>query len=160
VICVGAARRVTGRLRATLLAVAVAVLLGMIAVMTKICTHHFAVGGWHGLLTVPAPYVLVALAVMVTVVQQSAFHAGALQASVPIMLVGEPVVAALLGVAVLGEHLAVKASAMPALLAAVAAMAASAVALGRGTAAESGGSLGGPHSSGSDTDTTKAAVSC
>jgi drug/metabolite transporter (DMT)-like permease len=160
VICVSAARRVAGRLRATLLAVAVAVLLGMIAVMTKICTHHFAVGGWHGLLTVPAPYVLVALAVMVTVVQQSAFHAGALQASVPIMLVGEPVVAALLGVAVLGEHLAVKASAMPALLAAVAAMAASAVALGRGTAAESGGSLGGPHSSGSDTDTTKAAVSC
>jgi drug/metabolite transporter (DMT)-like permease len=133
-ICVFVARRVTGRLRAMLLAVAVAVLLGMVAVMTKICTHRYAIGGWHGLLSVPAPYVLVALAVTVTVVQQAAFHAGALQSSVPIMLVGEPVVAALLGVAVLGEHLAVKGSAAPALLAAVVAMVASAIALGRGQA--------------------------
>jgi hypothetical protein len=50
------------------------------------------------------------------------------------MLVGEPVVAALLGVAVLGEHLAVKGSAAPGLLAAVVAMVASAIALGRGQA--------------------------
>ena len=90
--CIAAARGAVGRVRAMLLAVAVAVVLGMIAVLTKVCTHRFAVGGWHGLLTVPAPYVLVALAVVLTVLQQSAFHAGALQASVPIMLVGEPVV--------------------------------------------------------------------
>ena len=158
VVCVTVARRVTGRVRATLLAVAVAVLLGMIAVMTKICTHRFAVGGWHGLLTVPAPYVLVALAVTVTVVQQAAFHAGALQASVPIMLVGEPVVAALLGVAVLGEHLAVKGSATPALLAAVVAMVAAAVALGRGTAAES--DSGQQKSPASDSDETEMAGVC
>jgi hypothetical protein len=158
VVCAAVARRVTGRVRATLLAVAVAVLLGMIAVMTKICTHRFAVGGWHGLLTVPAPYVLVALAVTVTVVQQAAFHAGALQASVPIMLVGEPVVAALLGVAVLGEHLAVKGSATPALLAAVAAMVASAVALGRGTAAES--ESGQQTSAASGSDATEMAGVC
>ena len=80
----------------------------MIAVLTKVSTHRLAVHGWHGLLTVPAPYLLVALAVTVTVLQQSAFHAGALQASVPIMLVGEPVVAVLLGVVVLGEHLVVR----------------------------------------------------
>jgi hypothetical protein len=36
-----------------------------------------------------------------TVLQQSAVHGGALQASVPVMLVGEPVVAVLLGVVVL-----------------------------------------------------------
>ncbi len=87
-VCVIASRRAIGRTRAMLLAVAVAVLLGMIAVLTKVCTHRFASGGWHALMTVPAPYVLVALAVALTVLQQSAFHAGAQQASVPIMLVG------------------------------------------------------------------------
>ncbi|OBH12901.1 DMT family transporter [Mycobacterium sp. E3247] len=137
VVCVIAASRAVGRARAMLLGAAVAVLLGMIAVLTKICTHRYAVGGWHGLLTVPAPYLLVGLAVAVTVVQNSAFHAGALQASVPIMLVGEPVVAVLLGIAVLGEHLAVGRSTALELPVAVAAMVASAVALSRSQAIES-----------------------
>jgi drug/metabolite transporter (DMT)-like permease len=137
VACLVAARRAVGRVRAMLLAVAVAVLLGMIAVLTKICTHRLAVGGWHGLMTVPAPYLLVALAVAVTVVQNSAFHAGALQASVPIMLVGEPVVAVLLGVVVLGEHLAVRGAAALGLAVAVVAMAAATIALGRDQALES-----------------------
>jgi hypothetical protein len=42
--CLVAARRTVRRVRAMLLAVAVAILLGMIAVVTKICTHRFAVG--------------------------------------------------------------------------------------------------------------------
>lgn len=138
IVCVGAARRADGRVRAMLLGVAVAVLLGMIAVLTKICTHRYAVGGWHALLTVPAPYLLVALAVAVTLVQNSAFHAGALQASVPIMLVGEPIVAVVLGVAVLGEHLAVRGATDLELAVAVGAMAAAAVALSRSQAIEVG----------------------
>jgi len=138
--CIAAARRTFGRLRAMLLAVAVAVVLGMVAVLTKICTHRFAIGGWHGLLTVPAPYLLVVLAVLLTVLQQSAFHAGALQASVPIMLVGEPVVAVLLGIVVLGEHLAVRGSAALVLAAAVVAMGAATIALARDQAPESRGS--------------------
>lgn len=137
IVCLVTARRAVGRVRAMLLAVAVAVLLGMIAVLTKVCTHRLAVGGWHGLMTVPAPYLLVALAVAVTVVQNSAFHAGALQASVPIMLVGEPVVAVVLGVVVLGEHLAVRGSAALGLLVAIVAMVAATVALGRDQALES-----------------------
>ncbi|OBF13144.1 hypothetical protein A5730_00540 [Mycobacterium sp. ACS4054] len=136
IVCVTAARRAVGRVRAMLLGVAVAIMLGMIAVLTKICTHRFGIGGWHGLLTVPAPYLLVGLAVAVTLVQNSAFHAGALQASVPIMLVGEPVVAVLLGVAVLGEHLAVGGSAALALVVAVSAMVAAAIALSRSQAIE------------------------
>ena len=136
IVCVVAARRVGGRPRAMLLAVPVAVLLGMIAVLTKICTHRFAVGGWHGLLTIPALYVLVALAAMLTVVQQAAFHAGALQASVPIMLVGEPIVAVVLGVVVLGEHLSVRGPAALVLTVAVLAMAAAAIALGRDQGSE------------------------
>lgn len=134
IVCLVAARRTHGRTRAMLLAIAVAVLLGMVAVLTKICTHRYAVGGWHGLLTVPAPYLLVVLAVAVTMVQSSAFHAGALQASVPLMLVGEPVVAVMLGVVVLGEHLAVRGSAALGLLVAIVAMVASTIALAHDTA--------------------------
>lgn len=136
IVCIVAARRAVGRGRAMLLAVAVAVLLGMVAVLTKICTHRFAVGGWHGLLTVPAPYVLVALAVTVTAVQNGALHAGALQASVPVMLVGEPVVAVLLGVVVLGEHVAVRGPGAIILVLAVWAMVGATVALARSQATE------------------------
>jgi drug/metabolite transporter (DMT)-like permease len=132
--CVAAARRTFGRPRAMLLATAVAVLLGMVAVLTKVSTHRLATHGWHGLLTVPAPYVLVAVAVAVTVLQQSAFHAGALQASVPIMLVGEPVVAVLLGVVILGEHLVIRGIGGLLLPLAVAAMTAATIALGRDSA--------------------------
>ena len=107
----------------------------MVAVLTKVSTHRLAAHGWHGLLTVPAPYLLVALAVTVTVLQQSAFHAGALQASVPIMLVGEPVVAVLLGVVILGEHLAVRGAGTVILAMAVGAMTAATIALGRDSAA-------------------------
>jgi drug/metabolite transporter (DMT)-like permease len=131
IVCVVAARRATGRARAMLLATAVAVLLGMIAVLTKVSTHRFGVGGWHGLLTVPAPYLLVVLAVTVTVLQQSAFHAGELHASVPIMLVGEPIVAVLLGVVVLGEHLVVRGPAAWVLPLAVGAMTVATIALAR-----------------------------
>jgi drug/metabolite transporter (DMT)-like permease len=135
IVCVVAARRTAGRVRAMLLATAVAVLLGMIAVLTKVSTHRLAVHGWHGLLTVPAPYLLVALAITVTVLQQSAFHAGALQASVPIMLVGEPVVAVALGVVILGEHLVVRGAGALILAVAVAAMTAATIALGRDSGA-------------------------
>ncbi len=134
VVCVLAARRTDGRRRAMLLAGAVAVLLGMVAVLTKVSTHRLVVHGWHGLLTVPAPYLLVAIAITVTVLQQSAFHAGALQASVPIMLVGEPVVAVLLGVVILGEHLVVRGAGAVILAVAVAAMTAATIALGHDSA--------------------------
>jgi drug/metabolite transporter (DMT)-like permease len=131
VLCVVAAHRTVGRTRAMLLATSVAVLVGVIAVLTKVSVHHLAMHGWRGLLTVPAPYLLIVLAVAVTVLQQSAFHAGALQASVPVMLVGEPMVAVLLGVVILGEHLAVRGAGALILAVAVTAMTAATIALGR-----------------------------
>lgn len=130
------ARRTADRVRAASLGVAVAVVLGMAAVLTKTCTHRFGVGSWHALLTIPAPYLLVALAVTATVLQQWAFRAGALQASVPVMLVGEPIVAVLLGIVVLGEQLTVGGVGVVLLPAAVAAMVAATVALGRGEGAQ------------------------
>jgi drug/metabolite transporter (DMT)-like permease len=146
ILCVVAAHRTSGRLRAMLLASAVAVLVGLIAVLTKISTHRLAMHGWHGLLTVPAPYLLIVLALTVTVLQQSAFHAGALQASVPVMLVGEPVVAVLLGVVILGEHLAVRGGGVLILAVAVAAMTAATIALGRESVADTTQVLDAPAS--------------
>jgi drug/metabolite transporter (DMT)-like permease len=133
--CIVAAARVTGRMRAMSLAVSVAVLLGLVAVLTKVCTQRFAAGGWHAVSTVPAPYLLVALAVAVTVLQQSAFNAGALQASVPLMLVGEPLVAVVIGFLVLDERLSAHGVAAPILIAMVLTMTAATVALGRGSGA-------------------------
>jgi drug/metabolite transporter (DMT)-like permease len=135
VACVAVAGRVAGRRRAALLAVAVAVLFATVAVLTKISMHRLALGGLRALLVIPAPYLLVVLAVVATVLQQSAFHAGALQTSVPTMLVLEPLVAVLLGVVVLGEHLAVTGPVAAVLPVAVMAMVAAAIALGRGSAA-------------------------
>jgi drug/metabolite transporter (DMT)-like permease len=133
--CVVVASRITGRRRAILLAIAAAVLFATVAVLTKISTHRLAIGGLHALLSVPAPYLLVVLAVAATLVQQSAFHAGALQASVPTMLVGEPLLAVLLGIIVLGEHLAVTGAGVVLLPLAVVAMVAATLALARSSAA-------------------------
>ena len=71
------------------------------------------------------------IGVLATFLQQSAFHAGSLQTSVPTMLVLEPVIAVLLGAIVLGENLDV--SRLDAVLITIStvAMAAATVALGR-----------------------------
>jgi drug/metabolite transporter (DMT)-like permease len=135
VVCVALAARLSGRRRAVLLAVAVAVLFGVVAVLTKISVRRLAEGGIPALLAVPAPYLLLTLAIVATVLQQSAFHAGALQTSLPTMLVLEPLVAVVLGVVVLGEHLAVHGAATAVLPVAVVAMVAATIALGRDAAA-------------------------
>lgn len=133
--CVVLATRHLGRVRAMLLAAAVGVLLGVAAVMTKVVMYYLATHSVLALLITPAPYVLALLGVTLTLIQQSAFHAGALQMSVPTMLMLEPVVAVLLGTVVLGEHVeASPAEAVP-LAIAVVAMAAATIALGRGAGA-------------------------
>ncbi|HNA51305.1 MAG TPA: DMT family transporter, partial [Mycobacterium sp.] len=121
----------TGWRRAILLAVAVGVLFGVVAVLTKIVMHILRMDGGARLLATPLLYVLIVVAVIATLLQQSAFHAGSLRASVPAMLVLEPVVAVFLGEVVLGEHLAVSKPAAVVLTIAVGAMAAATIALGR-----------------------------
>jgi threonine/homoserine efflux transporter RhtA len=83
------------------------------------------------LLFTPVPYLLALIAVFATFLQQSAFHAGSLQTSVPTMLVLEPLIAVLLGAIVLGEHLDV--SRLDAVLITIStiAMASATIALGR-----------------------------
>jgi drug/metabolite transporter (DMT)-like permease len=129
--CVVVATRTVGWKRAVLLAVAVGVLFGVVAVLTKLVMHLLTHEGLRTVLTTPVLYLLVVIGVLATLLQQSAFHAGSLQTSVPTMLVLEPVVAVVLGAVVLGEHLDV--SRLDAVLIAISAvaMAAATIALGR-----------------------------
>jgi drug/metabolite transporter (DMT)-like permease len=129
--CVVLAVKIGGWQRATLLGVAVGVLFGVVAVVTKIVMHILDERGAMSLLATPAPYALVVLGVVATLLQQSAFHAGALHATVPTMLVLEPVVAVFLGAIVLGEELEAGGYQAIALTAAIVAMTAATVALGR-----------------------------
>jgi EamA domain-containing membrane protein RarD len=117
--------------RAILLAVGVGVLFGVVAALTKLVMHALTAGSVSRLLTSPILYVLIVIGVVATLLQQSAFHAGSLRASVPAMLVLEPLVAVLLGEVLLGEHLAVGKPSAVVLAIAVGAMAAATVALGR-----------------------------
>ena len=131
-VCIVVGARSQGRKRALLIATAVGFLFGVVAVLTKISVQRLNEDGVSGMLAIPAPYLVIILGVAATLLQQSAFHAGALQTSVPTMLVLEPLVAVSLGVVVLGETLAVTSIATAALLpVAVVAMAAATIALGR-----------------------------
>ncbi|GFG51913.1 hypothetical protein CQY20_29940 [Mycolicibacterium agri] len=130
--CIVGGARAQGRNRALLIATAVGVMFGAVAVLTKVTVQRLNDEGVWGMLVVPAPYLVVFLGVAATLLQQSAFHAGALQTSVPTMLVLEPLVAVSLGVVVLGETLAVTDPVRIGLLAAaVLAMAAATIRLGR-----------------------------
>ncbi len=129
--CVLVAMRIMGPRRAVLLAVAVGVLFGVVALLTKLVMHLLTHDGPRAVLTSPVLYLLVLLGVLAMLLQQSAFHAGSLQTSVPTMLVLEPVVAVLLGAVVLGEHLAVGGWGSVAIAVSALAMAAATIALGR-----------------------------
>jgi drug/metabolite transporter (DMT)-like permease len=129
--CVIVAVRTMGWRRAVFLAFAVGVLFGVVAVLTKLVMHLLTHDGVAKVLSTPVLYLLVVLGIIAVFLQQSAFHAGSLQTSVPTMLVLEPVIAVILGAVVLGEHLDV--SRIDAALIAVStvAMAAATIALGR-----------------------------
>lgn len=134
-VCVIVGARSIGWPRAVLLAVAVGVLFGVVAVLTKLVMHLLIHGGLTAVLTAPVLYLLALVGVVATLLQQSAFHAGSLQTSVPTMLVLEPVIAVLLGAVVLGEQLDVSRVDAVAIAIATAAMALATVALGRGAGA-------------------------
>ena len=95
--------------------------------------HLLTHDGVRAVLTTPVPYLLAVLGSWRwCACSSSAFHAGALQTSVPTMLVLEPVVAVVLGAVVLGEHMTVNGfNAVALIIVAVVAMAAATIALGR-----------------------------
>ncbi|UXA19981.1 DMT family transporter [Mycobacterium sp. SMC-4] len=137
-LCLVGARVCTGALRAVLLAVAAGSLWGVFAVLTKTVVHRLDVTSWEGLVmlvSTPELYAWVVAAVSGTVLQQAAFRAGALTASLPAMTIAEPIVACALGVVVLGETLRPGEAGWFWLVVAVAVMIVATTALARGEAA-------------------------
>ncbi len=87
------------------------IIYGYVAVLSKTVADLFASGGLSAALTSWPLYGLVATAIAGTAAQQYAFASGPLEKSLPAMKVFEPVVALILGHAVLGEQFAVYAGA-------------------------------------------------
>ncbi|MDT7552502.1 MAG: hypothetical protein QOI16_1038 [Pseudonocardiales bacterium] len=133
--CVVAAHLRVGLGRAVLLAVATALAYGATAALTKGVVDLLG-DGLVPLLTAWETYGLVVMALGGTLLQQSAFQAGGLAASLPVITVGEPVVAAVLGATVLGEHVRVVGAEWSLIAVLVAVMVAATVALARSSARE------------------------
>jgi drug/metabolite transporter (DMT)-like permease len=100
--CLIAGARSRGTQRAVLFAFTTGALFGITAALTKatvvLIDHHGggALGHWE-------PYALVVLGALGFVVNQRAFQAGSLTASLPTLTVVEPIVAAVIGVTMLHE---------------------------------------------------------
>lgn len=132
-LCLLGARSGPPARRALLLGLAGGALFGVGAVLTKSVVHLLARGPVP-LLTSLELYVLVVVFAAAVVVQQLAFGAGELQASLPATTVTEPAVATVLGFVVLGEYLDVDERMGVLLVGALAATAAAVVALARSSA--------------------------
>ena len=131
VACVVGARVARGPVGAVLLAVVSGSLWGVFAVLTKAVVDRLA-AGWWDLVIAPEFYAWAVVGVLATAWQQSSFRAGTLTASLPTMTVTEPVVASVLGVAVLGERLRPGDAGWVTLIAAFGVMIAATAALARG----------------------------
>jgi drug/metabolite transporter (DMT)-like permease len=135
VLCVLGARIWSGGTVApVLLAVVAGSALALFAVLTKGAVGA-AAGGLGAVLRAPELYAFVPAALVGMIFQQSSFRAGALTASLPTVTVAKPVVAAVLGVVVLGETLNVGGPKVFVLIAAAVLVVVSTVALARGEAA-------------------------
>lgn len=102
--CLLLARARSGSFRAAMLAVAVGVLGGVLAILTKSVVDAAPSGALH-LLTTGETYGLVVVGLVGIYLQQLSFQAGTLRSSLPIMTVLEPVIAAALGLTLLHEQL-------------------------------------------------------
>jgi threonine/homoserine efflux transporter RhtA len=88
--------------RAVLLALATALLYSVTAVLTKAAVTELG-DGIGVFLTSWEPYVGIALGVVALLVNQTAFQAGELQASLPTLTAAEPIVGSVLGLVMLDE---------------------------------------------------------
>jgi drug/metabolite transporter (DMT)-like permease len=102
VVCLVAAMRTRRTARAVLLALATALLYSVTAVLTKSAVTELG-DGIDVFLTSWEPYAGVALGAAALLVNQSAFQAGELQASLPTLTAAEPIVGSILGLVMLDE---------------------------------------------------------
>lgn len=128
--CLILAHANTGAVRASLLAIAVGLLGGVLAVLTKSVVDAGSGGVVH-LLATGETYALIVVGLAGTYLQQLSFQAGDLQTSLPIMTVLEPMIAAVLGLSLLHEQLRTGDLRMTVMAAAAATMAVATVALAR-----------------------------
>jgi drug/metabolite transporter (DMT)-like permease len=128
----------SGAIRASLLAIAVGLLGGVLAVLTKSVVDA-ASGGIVHVLATGETYALIVVGIGGTYLQQLSFQAGALQASLPIMTVLEPMIAGVLGLTLLHEQLQTGDLRVTALGAAAVTMTVATVALARVQARSSPG---------------------
>ena len=131
--CLAGAAVRRGTARAVLLAVAAGVAYGIGAALTKGVVSQLD-DGLVALLTSWETWLLVVAMVGGTYLQQSAYQAGALEASLPAVTVGEPVVAVALGIGVLQERLQADGAEWALIGVLVVVMAAATVALARASA--------------------------
>jgi drug/metabolite transporter (DMT)-like permease len=96
-------RTLTGALRASAYALSAGAAFGLLAALTKASTHLLSQGAGV-FFTSWQPYGMAGVALAGAIVQQSAFQAGPLPASVPVMDAVEPTVAVLIGVFAFSEH--------------------------------------------------------
>src|SRR3954454_2469316 len=96
------AQHSSGSRRAGFLAAAAGTMYGLTAALTKACGHLFDMGLKH-LFTSWKPYALTAGGISGTVIDQSAYQAGPLNWSLPILTVTDPVVSIAIGAFVFGE---------------------------------------------------------
>lgn len=94
-----------GPARATFLGTSCGVLYGVTAALAKASGHLLDRGAIHALQSWE-PYALAALGGFGFLLAQSAFHAGPLAASLPVITAADPVVAAVIGVLAFHERLA------------------------------------------------------
>ncbi len=131
--CLVAASRTTTAARASLLAIATGILAGVLAVLTKAVVGLIG-NGPVAVVTSWQTYGLIVIGVGGTYLQQLSFQAGALQASLPVITVLEPLVAAVLGVTLLHEQIRASGARFVLLIVAVVAMVVATAALARGRA--------------------------
>jgi drug/metabolite transporter (DMT)-like permease len=110
-LAVAAGKAARGAARASLFALAAGVAFGLLAALTKESVWLLGQGAGT-FFTAWQPYGMLGVAIAGAIVQQSAFQAGPLQASVPVMDAVEPTVAVLIGVFAFGEQLATSSGAL------------------------------------------------
>jgi drug/metabolite transporter (DMT)-like permease len=123
----------SGVMRASMLAIATGVCFGLAAALTKSVVDQLTVSLLEPFTSFEL-YALLAAGGLGFYLQQEAFQAGSLEASLPAMTVLEPVVAAGVGIAILQEHLRASGLEVALLALAVVVMVAATVALSRSAA--------------------------
>jgi drug/metabolite transporter (DMT)-like permease len=125
-VCVQAGRRRPGRARAMLTGVAAGLVFGIQDALTRQTLQALHDSGFAGMASIWAPYALIGAGATGIYLMQSAFNSGPLNASLPSISAGEPVVGILLGIVVFGDRiqdtpgeLAIYASGLAALVAGV-----------------------------------------